>query len=83
MSERCTRMTALVLLAIGVALTELPVAALAQQPESASPEAATASEPPTKPPAEDFSQPMGPPDPLQSGDAPGIDVRIPLRGAGA
>jgi hypothetical protein len=48
-SERCTRTTALVLLAIGVALTALPVAALAQQPESAAPEAAPASEPPTTP----------------------------------
>ena len=67
MSERCTRMTTLALLAIGLALAELPVAALAQQPESASPEAATAPEPPTTPPVEDFSQPMGPPDPFNRG----------------
>ena len=60
-------MTTLALLAIGLALAELPVAALAQQPESDAPEAATASEPATKPPVEDFSQPMGPPDPFNRG----------------
>ena len=62
MSERHARMAALALLAIGLTLAELPVDAWAQHPE-----AAATSEPPTELPVEDFSKPMGPPDPFNRG----------------
>jgi MscS family membrane protein len=71
MSVRRARRAALALLAIGLFLADLPVAALAQQPESSSPEAATAPEPPTDPPVQDFSKPMGPPDPFNRGTPQG------------
>ena len=64
--RRACRATLPLLLA-GLFLAALPVVALAQPTATAAPEAAPAAEAPAKPPVEDLSRPMGPPDPFNRG----------------